>query len=296
LAVAGCGYDVGSSRQGVPEAGRDASEAGTGVTLRDAAIEAGEHDAAPGDLQDAHHDAVAPADASTDAASPGEAGIAGVPANDLVLWLRADRGVTAQGGRISSWGDQSGNGADAVQSVAASQPTLASDAGVPAVSFDGVAEFLTLPDIDAPFSRGLSIFAAVNIVPQQSGCSALLELSAGTESDDISLGDFLGAAHFEVKDAVGEGAPIAADRFHLMSVIHSVPGSAEMRLDGASTIVTVAPMARDTLRTTNFVGRTLVDLCTPLSGRVYELVLYSRAVSGAEVTAIESALRSRWAQ
>lgn len=58
----------------------------------------------------------------------------------LVLWLRADSGVTLNGGAVSQWADLSGNGYHAVQSSASLRPTVVT---VPdlcnhsAIRFDG---------------------------------------------------------------------------------------------------------------------------------------------------------------
>ena len=58
----------------------------------------------------------------------------------LKLWVKADAGLPAPGGTVSSWADQSGNGNHLVQTVAASQPLVVADVanGHPAVRFDGL--------------------------------------------------------------------------------------------------------------------------------------------------------------
>jgi hypothetical protein len=62
-----------------------------------------------------------------------------VPTQDLKLWLKADAGVTLAGSNVSLWADQSGGGIDAEQANAANQPVVEKNAinGLPAVSFDG---------------------------------------------------------------------------------------------------------------------------------------------------------------
>jgi len=68
------------------------------------------------------------------------------PADDLVLWLRADAGVQRQGDRVVLWEDQSGRGHDAT-SEAATAPTWVEEAiaGQPAVRFDGLQTSMTIP-------------------------------------------------------------------------------------------------------------------------------------------------------
>lgn len=80
------------------------------------------------------------------ASSPTAVAAAWTPADygaDLLLWLRADTGVTDAGGGVCSvWADQSGNGRD-MSAAGAARPTInASDAnygGEPSLSFDGTA-------------------------------------------------------------------------------------------------------------------------------------------------------------
>jgi hypothetical protein len=60
--------------------------------------------------------------------------------NNLVLWMRADTGVTADAsGAVSLWEDQSPNGFDAAQIEAASMPKFVTNSvnGKPVIHFDG---------------------------------------------------------------------------------------------------------------------------------------------------------------
>ncbi len=72
-----------------------------------------------------------------------------LPTPDLAFRVRADAGVTLNGGAVSQWADQSGHQRHASQGTAASQPTWVPNAlnGKPVVRFDGVNDFLnfTLP-------------------------------------------------------------------------------------------------------------------------------------------------------
>ena len=69
---------------------------------------------------------------------------AGPDLTGLALWLKADSGIATNGMNVSVWADQSGQGHDAVQGIATSQPTLAtSGTGRPGVRFDGLNDYLT---------------------------------------------------------------------------------------------------------------------------------------------------------
>jgi alpha-tubulin suppressor-like RCC1 family protein/Ca2+-binding RTX toxin-like protein len=71
---------------------------------------------------------------------------ASVPVDGLLLWLRADAGVSKDSsGYVSKWLDQSGNGRDVSQTTSANQPQWVSDAanGQPVIRFDGSNDYLT---------------------------------------------------------------------------------------------------------------------------------------------------------
>ncbi len=57
----------------------------------------------------------------------------------LRLWLRADEGVVASGGKVSRWKDQSGGGRDAIMNHGPRQPSLKQEAlnGRPVLHFAG---------------------------------------------------------------------------------------------------------------------------------------------------------------
>ena len=62
----------------------------------------------------------------------------GPPTSGLVLWLRADAGVTTTGSSVSAWNDQSGNGYNVTQTTPSLQPSLVYNAlgNMPALAFE----------------------------------------------------------------------------------------------------------------------------------------------------------------
>lgn len=76
----------------------------------------------------------------------------------ILLWLKADAGVTEALGQVTNWADQSGNGYHAAQAVFAKQPVLMTTAGKKFIRFDGIDDIMTtLAFIMYPAQRG-SIF------------------------------------------------------------------------------------------------------------------------------------------
>ncbi len=86
-----------------------------------------------------------------------------LPAADLVLWLKADAGITHDAdGRVSQWADQSGKGNHFAAADPATQPTLVEKAvgGQPALRFDGVDDALAITTAPLPVA-GRTVFAVV---------------------------------------------------------------------------------------------------------------------------------------
>src|ERR1700678_326284 len=65
--------------------------------------------------------------------------------NGLVLWLRADLGVTQVANAVSSWADQSGQG-HTFSASGAAQPTLTATGGpnsLPCIAFNGASNVMS---------------------------------------------------------------------------------------------------------------------------------------------------------
>jgi hypothetical protein len=65
--------------------------------------------------------------------------------SDLYAWWRADLGITLNGGDVSAWADQSGNGRNFSQATAANQalyvPSDSRFGGKPSIEFNGTSDF-----------------------------------------------------------------------------------------------------------------------------------------------------------
>ncbi len=68
----------------------------------------------------------------------------------LQLWVSADSGLTLNGNYVAQWNDQSGNNRHCTSDFDVIRPTLLPNAinGLPAISFDGVEDFMQFPLID----------------------------------------------------------------------------------------------------------------------------------------------------
>jgi hypothetical protein len=217
-----------------------------------------------------------------------------IPTEGLLLWLRADRGVTQTEGVVDKWEDGSGASNHATQSANNVRPLLVAEAfgSRPAIEFDGE-DFLRLPEGFSDFSKGLSVFAFTQF-DAMTTCSALFHLGNGPEVDDIELGQFNGDFLYEVADQYPVSDLFAFGTPALMTLVHRPTTSVEMRWNqdlGANPTVTL-PAA--VTRTENVVGRSLYVDCSSMGGKLAELILYNRAVSDDELVEIELYLQQRY--
>jgi len=111
------------------------------------------------------------------------------------LWLRADTGVTTTGTppQVTTWTDTSGSGNSAT-GVSGSQPVLNNKAvnSLPAISFNGSSQFLSLPagfpsSSGSPnFDNGVSIFV-VALPSALTPGARIIDLGDGTSSNSIHM-------------------------------------------------------------------------------------------------------------
>ena len=237
-------------------------------------------------------------------AGDGSAGLPepGIPTDALLYWFKADAGVHVEAdGTISRWEDQSGNGFHAKQTNTAYRPKLSETEWLPRplMTFDGVDDLLELPEFTQAFDAGLSLFAVAGR-SEDNDCSALIELSNGSEVNDIFLGNVGTALQFEIQAeyqlAPAESWP--ADQIKLLEVLHSaepVQPIAELRINGGVASSMGMQHAVSIPRTANYIGRTLYANCGPsFSGAIAEIIMYSRKLGSDERISVENYLMEKW--
>jgi hypothetical protein len=232
--------------------------------------------------------------AGTSGAAGGADPSAAVPKSGMLYWYAGDRGLTQVSGAISRWADQSGNGADAAQVVTASRPKKSTFHGLPAVEFDGVDDYLVTPQVDGDFSAGVTFFALA-LPSADSACTGIVELSNGTEIDDVSFTDQSQALTYEVynENMTSPLGGLAPNEVRLIEVVQDGP-SASIWLDGVASGTMDLTPAAVVSRTQNFVGRSLYADCQTFSGQMLEVMLYARALSKSERETVESYLQTKW--
>jgi hypothetical protein len=298
LRSAACGESFSAAENSDGGAGGITSDDGSAAAHGDStagsggSAESGGSGGSGGNSGSTATDSAVPADADAkDSDAPPE-----IPTDGLLLWLRADRGVTEENGAVAIWADQSGNDLHATQTASNVRPKLVRQAisGQPSIEFDGVDDFMRLASGFTDFSAGASIFTVVQRAPT-SGCNAVLELSNGPEIDDVSLGEFNQALYYEVYNGWTGGGALETDTPLMLAVVHHTNLTLEMRRNGQLSGEGSTDLPSTVLREQNFVGRSLYADCVVFPGQIGEVLIYARAVSDAELLSIEAYLRSRWA-
>jgi hypothetical protein len=160
--------------------------------------------------------------------------------SSLAAWYRADLGVTLNGGNVSAWADQSGNGRHSAQGTAANQPALVtSDAAYnnrSTLSFDGgdwldalAAWTLTQPvtiyvvgqtGLSADYKTFVDAYAGARMIVRADGSEAL-SMFAGT--GNIEPGASVASA--SIVCSVFNGASSAGYVSNVSSSVTGNPGS-----------------------------------------------------------------------
>lgn len=219
-----------------------------------------------------------------------------IPTSGLLLWLDGELGVTSDVDGVSQWSDRSGNGLDAMQTITTSKPAVGSIGSRAALEFDGLDDYLDLPQLTADFSNGLTIFAiVVTTDPSQLSCPPIVHFCNGGEVDDISLQlQSDGGILYEVYDAsLPTASALSSGVPAMITAVHDA--DATVRVDGTELASTTMPAPVDVTRTMNYVARGLYGGCGPWQGTIGEVLVYTRPLTANEQTQVEGYLQSKWA-
>jgi hypothetical protein len=242
--------------------------------------------------------------ASTGGSAAGSGNSAGagnpdaVSKDALLYWFSADFGITAEDGMISEWRDRSGNEAHAVQTTPGLHPRLGDFpySGLPAAVFDGVDDYLALPPLEASFDGGLTFFAIARATNARL-CMAMLELSNGSEIEDVGFLSFKQAFSYEVFEKLAQGqlGAFGIESNLLLDVTHTPDQTVSVYINGFASGVATFPVPVNVTRTENFLGRSLYPDClASWAGEIAELLLYARPLETQERQAVRRYLTEKW--
>jgi hypothetical protein len=223
---------------------------------------------------------------------------------NLVLWLKADAGITVDGsGNVSQWNDQSGYGRHATQTTSGQRPgfTANDQGGKAAVLFPGSTRHLRLPSGYADFSNGVSIIA-VGKATSVASFGRLISFSTGQGLDPIEFGRFgtnpelftlldNGSSATITSSSTGAAPPDAL--YHALTTTYD-PSRSEIdfSLDGAVTTSSLSLSVENKLRTMNYIGASAWG--DYWLGSIAELIVYDSAISQAERDKVELYLAEKY--
>jgi len=229
---------------------------------------------------------------------------ANFPRSGLEVWLRADTGVFIDGSNaLSLWQDQSGNGNDAYQGTASSQPIWSDSAinGVDSILFDGSDDSLDLVPLAADFSNGLTAVIVVQPVATSSN-QGFFDLGNGSNSDNIRLlrNGETDALSYEVtqgstaagsvftNNVLGLGSP------QIFTVNHQPSGNALIYKNGAQVANGLCGLPNDLERVAAILGTTRKSGSTHFNGHIAEVLIFSSSLTDVQRDQVEEYLRQRY--
>ncbi len=225
----------------------------------------------------------------------------GIPRSGLLLWLMANDGVVLASGNVSQWTDKSGNGNNLVQSNASNRPGYSTSAinELPAVSFNGSSQYLSIPSGFSNFASGASIFLVVKPSAVSAG-ARIIDLGNGATSDNINIqeptntGASLYVYSGSTPSSVTSSSAITLGQFQLLEAVHDGSTTATIftnALQGAQS--TSMNSITSILRASNYLGQGSAG-GNYFNGSIAEVLVYNRAISSLEKSAIEAALINKY--
>jgi hypothetical protein len=259
-------------------------------------------------------------DAGTDcvgspAGAPLSATALGLPSDGLKLWVRGDRGVykTATGA-VCAWRDQSGNGR--VLLPGGVRPTWEGDSvgTLPAIHFKTTSDQLGVGDVLGIGAASARTFIAVDALVKDDGrFHPILQGQGNTDATYVGIdantwssagkleGAYLGGSSYDSTTPTTTSPRLHVLVLSTMAENAPVPDSALYRVDGTTQTLNYRSGSGKILpfATANFTVVGDVS-STPSNGihgdaRVAEALIYDRALTTPEITAVETSLMARYA-
>lgn len=207
-------------------------------------------------------------------------------------------GAVAVGDQVGWWKDKSATGANVTQAIAASRPTLTANqvGGRAALRFDGSNDTLssaagyTAQNSLSGLTR-IVVFSSTNQVGWVSrvfdggGNGLVMNGSFRIHADNNNFSSFLPAG------SVGSAMPVG-----IYSALYA-NSAASLRQNGAGV---VANSTTGTIPATTAAGSPTLHIGSNiganqfLNGPIAEYIIYSRALSVGELTAVEAFLKKKW--
>lgn len=245
-----------------------------------------------------------------------QTGPAGVGAPSVnVLWLKADAGTSSviNGAAVSTWSDQSGNGIHVSQSVAAQQPSFATNVlnGFPGLQFDNVSGNTNADRMIAPDdyrldnTSGYSFFNVVKMNFIGTDARAIVSKRTAIDVDEAFMLFFWNSNYFYVDiDGLGnrfDTSPITytTNTGYILDAFYN----GNLPFASRSTVYEQEILRKTAAETSTLVGNKPSPLniaCThsadgrPFGGYISEIIIYTVTVNPAQRIIVNNYLSSKY--
>jgi hypothetical protein len=223
--------------------------------------------------------------------------------SNILLWLRADLGVTLTTGKVSTWADQSGQGNDVTQGTAGNRPTVTANSqnGQPGITFAAASNtFLARnPLTSAPAREPFSIYAVskLAVANQQGGIIDVTTAGGNTNTGDLLIQnstnrDYRYASALDLQYAFSSTA--AAMNVATVKVTGVNQEEKELFEKTVSKGTQATATATGTALTQVRVGR-LFNEVFPWDGDILEIACYTKQLSATEIGQLATYATARYA-
>ncbi len=233
--------------------------------------------------------------------SGGANGFNPTTAGTVALWLRADLGITLNGGDVSQWNDQSGNGFNVSQGTAANQPLYTANnaafGGMPTVTYTSAnTDALTTgTGVVVATAGARTIFAVVRATDTVGG--TLIDFQR--DAQDFAFQWFVsGGTRFILTDGVVNTSmtapPALQNVAYVLTYIDSGSGTALVIRANQVAYATVGNVPIETAVGGGFSVGNRASAGQSFNGDIAELLVYGAALDVTSYTAVENYLRARY--
>lgn len=219
---------------------------------------------------------------------------------DMLLWLRADAGISETSGTIATWQDQSGFGNNATQSTTTFQPQIAPNAlnGLPTLDFSKQTtnRWLQVPPGFSDFNDGVSVFVVAQ-APSVVSNSRIIDFGNNTNSNNLQLYQPTNNTKWSFRAYNGnngklmESPNVAGTGYKLISIVHDGNFKATMWVNGSEVVSATGPSNMNNFvniqRTGNFLGKAF-GAADYWEGKIAEVIVIKRRLSTLERKSLES--------
>ena len=226
------------------------------------------------------------------------------PQSNLVMWLKADAGITQAAGTVSAWADQSGNGNNVAQANGALQPTFTASAinGLPGLDFSAGGGTVLSNTTANPIVSGTArhVFAAVKSVASTGTGGYVMCFRTAAPYFAVMLANIAGTV-YNYRDG-GATLNNISPPPTLPGVVYATEhlyagGTAQClcTLNGTAQTIVGGVVTSDTGTTGFSIGN---NPGTPafdaFDGVISEVLVYSAQQTGANLTAVRAYFLSRY--